>query len=225
MAGCRVPEVCVLDPYGHIARPLADAGRAQRHDGWACFHTELWAARVDGRDVGLVTGALGAAWAVLVARRLAEAGGRIVVSLSPALPVHPSGPLPHVALIDRALRDEAVSTAHRPVARWSRLDAAAASRLAGARLPTGAAWSTAAPCRGPAVALARAGPDRICCVDTEAAALYAHAGDGGPTVVCLAHLDAATTMADRVVTWGPGVGVDRLLEVATAVADAVGGSR
>jgi len=146
----RVPEVCVLDPYGHIVRPLAEAGRAQRHADWACFHTELWTTRADDRDVGLVTGALGAAWAVLVARRLAESGSQVLVSVSPALPVHPPGPLPHVALIDRALRDEAVSTAHRPAARWSRLAEVAASRLAGHRLPTGASWSTAAPCRGPA---------------------------------------------------------------------------
>jgi hypothetical protein len=220
-----VPEVCVLDPYGHIVRTLADAGRAQRPGDWDCFHTELWTTRVGGRTIGLVTGGLGAAWAVLVARRLAESGARVVVSLSPALPVHPTGPLPQVALIDRALRDEAVSAARRPAARWSRLDTEAASRLAGLGLPTGAAWSTAAPCRGPAVALARAGTDRICCVDTEAAALYACAEDGGSTIVCLAHLDAATTMVDRVVTWGPGVGVARLLGATTVVADALLGAR
>lgn len=75
------------------------------------------------------------------------------------------------------------------------------SRLAGRRMPTGATWSTAAPCRGPSLALARAGTDRICCVDTEAAALYAYAQQADrPTVVCLAHLDAATTTTDRVVT-------------------------
>jgi hypothetical protein len=213
-----VPEVCLLDPYGHMVGSLAGSGRARRHPGWDCYHTGLWTTRVDDRAVGLVTGGLGAAWAVLVARRLAGSGGRIVVSVSPALPVHPSGPLPRVVLIDRALRDEAVSAAHRPAARWSRLDPVVAARLARVGMATGAAWSTAAPCRGPAVALARAGTDRISCVDTEAAALYAYAEGGGPTVVCLAHLDATTTMTDRVVTWGPGVGADRLLEVATAVA-------
>ena len=41
-----------------------------------------------------------------------------------------------MALIDRALRDEAVSTATRPIARWNRVDAEVASRLAGIRLPT-----------------------------------------------------------------------------------------
>lgn len=207
MRGGQVPAVCVLDPYSHIARPRADTGRAEPLDGWACFHTGLWTTRAGDRDLGLVTGALGAAWAVLVARRLAESGVRIVVSLSPALPVRPSAPLPHVALIDRALRDDAVSAAHRSVSRWSRLDAAVGSRLAGRRMPTGATWSTAAPCRSPALALACAGTDRICCVDTEAAALYAHAQQADrPTGVCLAHLDAATATTDRVVTWGPGVG-------------------
>lgn len=226
----RVPEVCVLDPYGHIAHFLtgdggARDGGARRHPGRASFHTAMWTVRAGGRELGLLTGALGAAWAVLAAERLGAAGARVVVSISPALPVHPPGPLPRLVLIDRALRDEAVSVAHRPAARWSRLDPAVAARCTGSLdgVSTGAAWSTAAPCREAAAVLARSGPDRITCVDTEAAALYAHAERGGPTVVCLTHLDGATTIAGRVVTWGPGVGGGRLLAAVTAVADTVHG--
>lgn len=231
--GAAVPAVCILDPYGDIAGPLARAGRGKRHRGWACFHTEMWTAQVDGRDVGIVTGALGAAWAVLVAEELAASGCRVVVSISPALPVDPPGPLPCVVLIDRALRDEAVSSRHPSTGRWSRLDATVAAGLAGAfdglpiRVRTAAARSTAAPCRVPAVALTRAATnrDRVSCVDTDAAALYAFASGWGGVIVCLAHLDTATVTSGAEVTWGAGVGAETLLAVGAATATALRTSR
>ncbi len=40
-----VPEVCLLDPDGDIVRRLKAEGRARRHDGWVCYHTDLWLRR------------------------------------------------------------------------------------------------------------------------------------------------------------------------------------
>jgi hypothetical protein len=49
-----VAEVCVLDPDGDIVRYLRAAGRAERHRGWACYHTDLYAFRHEGREYGIV---------------------------------------------------------------------------------------------------------------------------------------------------------------------------
>lgn len=45
-----VPEICVLDPDGDIVRYLRAAERASRHDGWACYHTDLYVFRQPGTN-------------------------------------------------------------------------------------------------------------------------------------------------------------------------------
>lgn len=44
----RVPPICLLDPDGDIVRYLVRTGRATRSRSWACYHTELFEADVDG---------------------------------------------------------------------------------------------------------------------------------------------------------------------------------
>jgi hypothetical protein len=62
-----VPDVCVLDPDGDVVRHLQAAGLANRHPGWACYHSELWVTQRSDQDVGIVPCAVGAPYAVLVA--------------------------------------------------------------------------------------------------------------------------------------------------------------
>lgn len=38
----NVPDICILDPDGHILRQLQEDGRAQRLPAWACYHTDLF---------------------------------------------------------------------------------------------------------------------------------------------------------------------------------------
>jgi hypothetical protein len=49
-----VPEICILDPDGDIVRNLRATERASRHEGWACYHTELYVFRHDGHEYGIV---------------------------------------------------------------------------------------------------------------------------------------------------------------------------
>jgi hypothetical protein len=56
-----VPEVCLLDPDGDMLRHLRAAGQARRHAGWACYHSELFTFELEGRAVGIVACAVGAA--------------------------------------------------------------------------------------------------------------------------------------------------------------------
>jgi len=60
-------------------------------------------------------------------------------------------------------------------------------------LRVGSSWTTDAPYRETAVALAAARAEGIACVEMEAAALYAYAETTGARVVCLAHI--TNTMA------------------------------
>ena len=62
-----VPEICILDPDGDIVRNLRATGRASRHAGWPCYHTELYVFCHDGHEYGIVGCAVGAAFAVLIA--------------------------------------------------------------------------------------------------------------------------------------------------------------
>lgn len=81
-----VPAVCLLDPDGDIARYLAGRGRGRRHEGWACYHTDMWTVDLDGMQVGVVGSAVGAPFAVLVAEQLAVSGCELLVSVTCAVP-------------------------------------------------------------------------------------------------------------------------------------------
>ena len=74
-----VPEICILDPDGDIVRNLRASGRASRHDGWPCYHTELYVFCHDGHDYGIVGCAVGAAFAVLIAEELFASGCRLLL--------------------------------------------------------------------------------------------------------------------------------------------------
>ncbi len=219
-----VPRVVVLDPDGDIVRHLAGTGRAVKHLGWACYHTDMWVTTIDGVQLGFVGMAVGAPFAVLVAEQLAASGAELVISITSAGEVTPTGLAPCFVLIDRALRDEGTSRHYVPPARWSVLDSDLQRRLRGAfdtltvPVVTGFSWTTDAPYRETAAALAEAAAAGISCVEMEAAALYAYAAARSRAVVCLAHI--TNTMATDGDDFEKGVdnGVHEALAVACAVA-------
>jgi hypothetical protein len=86
-----VPRVCVLDPDGDIPRYLAATGTGRRHPGWACYHTEMWAAVVPAcgaaapcPEIGVVGNAVGAPFAVLLAEQMHASGASLVISITSA---------------------------------------------------------------------------------------------------------------------------------------------
>ena len=104
-----VPTVCILDPDGDLARTLRTAGRTTHFEGWPCYHTELDCFSLGGREVGIVGRVVGSSFAVLVAEELFASGCRLLVSLTSAGQIVPSGSPPYFVIIDRALRDEGTS--------------------------------------------------------------------------------------------------------------------
>ena len=195
-----VPVVCVLDPDGDLVRALRRAGRAQPSAGWACYHTELWEfALADGTPAGIVGCAVGAPFAVLVAEQLFASGCRLLVSITSSGRIADLGEPPYVVLIERALRDEGTSPHYLPADAGAFVDAPNPALLARtedalrAALPPGAVhrgatWTTDAPYRETAAAIAAAHALGVLAVEMEAAALYAYAKARGACVLCFAHV-------------------------------------
>ena len=191
----NVPRVCLLDPDGDIVRQLRAAGRLEPDRTWACYHTELYRLKLGdgGLEVGIVGCAVGAPFAVLVAEQLFACGCGVLISITSAGQLEPVGaPAPYFILIDRALRDEGTSFHYMPSDRFSHAAPKVLQALDGAltslRVPvfTGPTWTTDAPFRETADAIAERKAEGLLAVEMEAAALYAFAASTSNTVVCFA---------------------------------------
>ena len=198
-----VPHACLLDPDGDIVAHMTRTGRARRHPGWACYHTELVTFDLPGllHPVGAIGRAVGAPFAVLVAEQLFASGCRVLVSVTSAGRIAESLPgAPHFVLIERALRDEGTSHHYLPPAPFAAMPepaliAGVMARLAreapGLRVLRGATWTTDAPFRETEAAIAAARAAGCLAVEMEAAALYAHAAAARRRVLCIAHVTNA----------------------------------
>jgi hypothetical protein len=115
-------------------------------------------------------------------------------SITSARQITPLGAPPYFILIDRAVRDEGTSYHYQPPATYSHLQPALLDQLATAfvDLPVpvyrGTTWTTDAPFRETAVAIAHHQQQGVYAVEMEAAALYAFATATGHPVVCFAHV-------------------------------------
>ncbi len=189
-----VPAVCILDPDGDIVRRLRHLGQAQPFKQWPCYHTHLDAFSLAGRTVGILPCAVGAPFAVLVAEELFASGCRLLVSLTSAGQITGVRPPPYFVIIERALRDEGTSYHYAAPAEFADADpalvavASKALTLRGLPVAVGASWTTDAPFRETAAAVAAARAKGILAVEMEAAALYAFARARGCQVLCLAHV-------------------------------------
>jgi uridine phosphorylase len=190
----QVPSVCVLDPDGDLVRALRHSGKAAPFAGWPCYHTELDTFTLAGQEVGIVGRVVGASFAVLVAEELFASGCRLLISLTSAGQIVPSGPPPYFVIIDRALRDEGTSYHYMPASEFAEADpqlvqaASIATSKARPRVIVGSTWTTDAPFRETAEAIEAARTKGILGVEMEAAALYAFARPAGVRLLCLAHV-------------------------------------
>ncbi len=219
-----VPEVCLLDPDGDIVRRLRADGRASPHPGWACYHTALDVFALDGHEVGVVGCAVGAPFAVLVAEQLFASRCRLLLSITSAGALVERGEGSWFVLIERALRDEGTSAHYMPPAAFAdaepRLVGQAMAALAGRAVPVrrGAVWTTDAPFRETASAIAEARALGLLAVEMEAAALYAFAAARGRSVLCFAHVTNEMAQRDGDFEKGEADGTVEALAVAAAAA-------
>jgi uridine phosphorylase len=189
-----VPPICVLDPDGDIVRRLAQEGRARRDAAWACYHTDLWRFVEAGIEFGIVGCAVGASFAVLIAEELFASGCRLLISMTSAGQLVAVGPPPYFVLIDRALRDEGTSYHYEAPSEFSAPGDLLLTMMHRAfdDLPVpvlrGATWTTDAPFRETAEAIAAMRERGLLAVEMEAAALYAFARARRKSVLCFAHV-------------------------------------
>jgi uridine phosphorylase len=189
-----VPAVCVLDPDGDMVRRLKRDGEARVDPGWACYHTELHRFSRGGIELGLIGCAVGAPFAVLLAEELFASGCGLLISMTSAGQLAQLRPPPYFVLIDRALRDEGTSYHYLPAAEFSHADEPLLRVLDGAfsglQVPVerGATWTTDAPFRETAEAIAAMQARGLLAVEMEAAALYAFATARNRPVICFAHV-------------------------------------
>ena len=144
--------------------------------------------------VGIVGCAVGAPFAVLIAEELFACGCQLLVSITSAGQITPAGPTPYFVIIDRALRDEGTSYHYTTPSEYCHADpglvamAVAAFKRTGLSVTVGASWTTDAPFRETAEAIAAARSKGVLAVEMEAAALYAFAQAANKQVLCLAHV-------------------------------------
>ena len=219
LAPLDVPAICILDPDGDILRHLRNSGRATRFDAWPCYHTDLYTFRLGEQTVGIIGCVVGAPFAVLIAEELFACGCRFLLSLTSAGQINAAGPTPYFVVIDRALRDEGTSYHYAAPAEFAEADAtlvaAAADALqhAGLHILVGSSWTTDAPFRETAAAIAAARAKGVLAVEMEAAALYTFARARGKAVLCLAHVTNTMGQAERDFEKGESDGTTDALKV------------
>ncbi|HTS41309.1 MAG TPA: nucleoside phosphorylase [Xanthobacteraceae bacterium] len=199
----EVPALCILDPDGDITRRLKSSGQAKLSNNWPCYHTELYEFTLACRTVGIIGCAVGAPFAVLVAEELFACGCRMLISLTSAGQINAVGNPPYFVVIDRALRDEGTSYHYAAPEAFAEADldivktAMDALTDKGLRVFAGASWTTDAPFRETAAAIAASRAKGLLAVEMEAAALYTFARKRNKAVLCLAHVTNTMGLADR----------------------------
>jgi uridine phosphorylase len=227
LAQADVPAVCILDPDGDILRHLRKTGRATRFDAWPCYHTELFTIALAGQTVGIIGCVVGAPFAVLIAEELFACGCRLLINLTSAGQINAAGPTPYFVVIDRALRDEGTSYHYAAPAAFAEADpqlvakAVDALKQEGLRVPVGASWTTDAPFRETAEAIAAARDKGVLAVEMEAAALYTFARARGKAVLCLAHVTNTMGQAGQDFEKGESDGTTDALQVLAAIVKAL----
>jgi uridine phosphorylase len=227
LAPADVPAVCILDPDGDVLRRLRASGEARRFDPWPCYHSELDSFALGTRTAGIVGCAVGAPYAVLIAEQLFACGCRLLLSLTSAGQIAAVGSPPYFVVIDRALRDEGTSYHYAAPSEFAvgdpQLVAKAIDALKRRELHAfvGASWTTDAPFRETADAIAAARAKNILAVEMEAAALYAFAQARSKRVLCLAHVTNTMGQAERDFEKGHSDGTTDALNVLRALAEAL----
>jgi uridine phosphorylase len=221
-----VPDVCVLDPDGDVVRELVRTGRAEKDRTWPGYHTDLHRFSLDGREVGIVGCAVGAAFAVLVAEQLFASGCRFLVSVTSSGKIVPRDDPPYFVLVERALRDEGTSHHYAAPDAYATASTALVERVETAcrsvsrPVYTGATWTTDAPFRETEAAIERARDEGVLAVEMEAAALYTFAAERNRPVVCFAYVTNEMGQGDGEFEKGDARGSTAALEVVEAATTA-----
>ncbi|MEO8567719.1 MAG: nucleoside phosphorylase [Ginsengibacter sp.] len=191
---CNVPEVCLLDPDGDLAKFLIHKNRALKNDCWACYHSSLYTFELEGAQIGIIPCIVGSSYAVLVAEQLFVSGCQLLISVTSAGIINQPCHSKRFALITSAVRDEGTSYHYLPPDKPSVLGSELLRNLYPAlQQPDcpffeASSWTTDAPYRETQTAIDSMKAQNIVCVEMEAAALYALSAVMNYSIICFAHL-------------------------------------
>jgi purine-nucleoside phosphorylase len=219
-----VAPVCVLDPDGDIVDHVRQQYAAKPSVHWACYHTRMWEWTSGGIHYGVIGRAVGGSFSVMVAEQLFASGCQLLISIASAGQITDVAPPPYYILVERALRDEGTSYHYLPATRYVDADrallefAADSIACAGGRVHRGTTWTTDAPFRETAEAIALRRDEGILAVEMEAAGLCAFAAARGVPVICLAHVSNQLGCIEGDFDKGDGNGAFDSIELVIALA-------
>jgi purine-nucleoside phosphorylase len=203
---CAVPRVCVLDPDGDIVRYLRNKS-AELNTCWACYHSDLYNARYQDLNFGIIGCAVGASYAVLLAEQLFVSGCELLISITSAGRLNDRISKDYL-LIENTIRDEGTSFHYVPKNEECVIDSDTLKQVKSLfnnkklSVQAGRSWTTDAPYRETPSAIASAISKGADCVEMEASALYAFSKARNKPVVCFAHL--TNSMAQQNVDFEKG---------------------
>jgi purine-nucleoside phosphorylase len=175
---CDIPAVCVLDPDGDLASYLIEKGSAIKNECRACYHSNLYNFELDGIEIGIIPLIVGGSYAILVAEQLFVSGCKLLISATSAGIINEPKEAKRFALITEAVRDEGISYHYLPKDEPSVIPKELLSVLLSVDDPVwlnAKSWTTDAPYRETEFAIEAMKNEGICCVEMEAASLYAFA--------------------------------------------------
>lgn len=189
-----VPEVCILDPDGDLSTYLLNSRGAADNKCWACYHSKMYNFALENIEIGIIPCIVGASYSVLVAEQLFASGCTLLISVTSSGIINQPSHKSQFALIAEAIRDEGTSYHYLPPGQPAVLSHSIYTKL---NVGTGdeschyfeaKSWTTDAPYRETKTAIESMKKENVCCVEMEAAALYAFAEARNKNVVCFAHL-------------------------------------
>jgi purine-nucleoside phosphorylase len=214
---CSVPQICILDPDGDLAKYLLNIGDAKKNDCWACYHSNLFTFQIDEIEVGIIPCIVGASYAVLVAEQLFVSGCEYLISVTSSGIINQPSTDKNFALITEAIRDEGTSYHYLPTEMpatigdkiFEKLDSLSSSSL----WFNAKSWTTDAPYRETQSSINEMREQGVLCVEMEASALYAFAKAKDKKIVCFAHLTNTMAQSEGDFEKGEHFGSLRMLEL------------
>ncbi|MAG13006.1 MAG: uridine phosphorylase [Spirochaetales bacterium] len=219
----KIPEICILDPDGDLVRKLAADKKSAQNQAWACYHTTLYSFEHQNVEYGIVGGAVGAPFAVLVAEELFVSGCKSLISVTSAGQILKKRTPPYFILIDKALRDEGTSYHYLPPAKYAHIKREFRDTHRDLQdsltipIEQGSTWTTDAPFREVQEAIDYARGENILAVEMEAAALYAFAEARVKDIICFALVTNQMGTETNDFEKGDGRGTTETLRLIAAV--------
>ncbi len=174
-----VPPVCILEFDGDLTDWLVHEGMAEPFPLWACFHTTMFAIKLEGVACGIIARTIGGPYAVLIAEQLQASGARIIIGLTSAGRLAPNLPLPCLVVATTAVRDEGTSYHYLPASAEVACPTPVVADLereltaTGWSVRSGKVWTTDAPYRETKAQLEKWAGEGALAVEMQTASLFA----------------------------------------------------